>query len=153
MAAYLNKMIESLRQVPGVQHVPTFHFFDDELKPVQCELLVSPQQGWAVATEHPEASTLRGGPISRGVIQLAAKICQEYAIEPDALILLARYCYPGGQDSVLIVRFAQGSRDLFEMVRFVGPSREVIPDEQLAAVVQELQLPESPAPGWRAVKS
>ncbi|MFD2719667.1 hypothetical protein ACFST9_13140 [Hymenobacter monticola] len=58
--------------------------------PTRCELVVHPEQGWDVATELAE----NGAGLAQCQVTLAAKICQENNIDPQALTLFTRHAYP-----------------------------------------------------------
>lgn len=80
--------MQDFRQLPGVYQVQPFHFFDPHHQPTRCELVVQPAQGWAVATELPDA---KGAGLMYSLTTLAAKICQEYEVAPAQLSLFVRY--------------------------------------------------------------
>ena len=147
--------MNSLHLLADVTHVLPFHLYDDvKRQPTRCELVVHPAQGWAVASELPQ--TLQQ-PALIGLVQchitLAAKICQEYNIEPSALTLFTRYAYSDNFENVYAVHFGHGERDLFDGVRFVEPRRGMLNQEDAAALAVQLRSGQAPAPVWRALAS
>jgi hypothetical protein len=145
--------MNSLHLLADVTHVLPFHLYDDvKRQPTRCELVVHPGQGWAVASELPQ--TLQQ-PALIGLVQchitLAAKICQEYNIEPGLLTLFTRYAYSDNYENVYAVRFGHGERDLFDGIRFVEPRRDMLNQEDVTALVEQLSSGQAPAQGWRAL--
>ena len=140
--------MNALHTLAGVTHALPFHLYDDvKRQPARCELVVHPGQGWAVATELPDSTP--GLAVCQ--VTLATKICQEYGIDPQDLTLFTRYAYAGSYENVYAVRFVSGERDLFDGIRFLGPRRDLLNPEDVAALVQQLTAGEAPAPGWRAL--
>lgn len=138
-----------LHTLAGVKHALPFDLFDDTRhQPTRCELVVHPAQGWAVATELPDSGTAG---LALCQVTLATKLCQEYEIDPRALTLFTRYAYSAAHESVYAVRFVSGDRDLFDGVRFLGPRRDMLNPEDVAALVQQLTEGRAPAPVWRAL--
>lgn len=140
--------METLLSLPSILEKKPFHFFDAQAQPTRCDLIVSPAQGWAIATELPQ--TGRAG-LNQCPQTLAAKICGEYGIAPGMLILLIRYAYPDA-DSYFVVRFVQGGADLFDGLTFIGPSREPLDPDQVAELFQQLTAGEAPQPLLRAIQ-
>ena len=140
--------MDTLNQVAGVQQVQPFHFFTASSQPTRCDLLVNPAQKWAIATELTQAGYTG---LAQCHITLATKICQEYEIEPETLILFTRYAYVPDYSSLYVVRFAHGSRDFFEGVHFVTPYRDTLTDDQAAQLVQQLSAGQAPPAAWRAL--
>lgn len=141
--------MKTLEQLPGVEQESTFRFTDAANKPAQCELLVSRSRKWAVATEQHYAGI--AGPLAGSAPGLAAKVCEKYGIEPDELVLFTHYVYGSSYESWYVVRFAGGGRDLFEGIRFVGPSRELLTPEQAGELKAQLQDPTQLQLAWRAI--
>ncbi len=138
--------MENLSNLPGVSQAEPFHFYDDEKRqPAQCSLLVHPGQGWAIATEQPG-----GLGLAQCQLTLATKICQQYGIQPEALMLFTRYAHE--DQNMYAVRFQAGERDLFEDVRFLGARREWLHPEEVTTLVEALAAGQAPAPAWRAVR-
>lgn len=140
--------MNNLSTLAGVTHALPFHLYDDvKQQPTRCELVVHPAQGWAVATE------LENGTagLSQCPVTLAAKVCQQFNIDPQALTLFTRYAYTGNYENVYVVRFVSGERDLFDGVRFLGPRRDMLRPEEVDALVQQLSSGQAPAPAWRAL--
>ena len=141
--------MDALLQVPGVVHVPIFHFYDDEKRqPARCELLVAPDLGWAVATELAD-----GGPgLVKCHLTLAVRVCQHYPIEPSLLTLFTRYTDQSTYQNLYSLHFATGGRDLFEGVAFGGVSRRAVADADTPFLIQALQSREPLPVEWRAVQ-
>ena len=114
----------SFSDVAAVREVQPFHFLDAQRKTIACDLLVNPAQVWAIATERPDAE---GAGLMQSFAPLAAKICQDYQLDPAQFTLLVRYAYDNDFTSLYVVHFAQGERDLFEGVRFLAPACGGIP--------------------------
>lgn len=140
--------MEFLSEVAEAQQVQPFHFFDANGKPTRCSLVVHPAQKWAIATEL--ANTAYTG-LAQCPTTLATKICQEYEIEPEALILFTRYTYAPDHSSMYVVRFGHGTRDFFEGVHLVAPSRDALTDADVAELLQSLSNGQAPATAWRAL--
>lgn len=140
--------MDFLTQVTQAQQVQPFHFSDPHNQPARCNLVVSPAQGWAIATE---LSASGGTGLIHCHISLAARICQEYDIQPEALALFTRYTYAETHADMYVVRFGHGSRDFFEGVHFVAPSREQLTEDEAAHLVQVLAGGRAPSPVWRAI--
>lgn len=145
--------MNSLHLLADVTHVLPFHLYDDvKRQPTRCELVVQPAQGWAVATELPQ--TLQQ-PALIGLVQchvtLAAKVCQEYNIEPSSLTLFTRYAYSDNYENVYAVHFGHGERDLFDGIRFLEPRRVMLNQEDVGALVVQLRSGQAPPPAWRAL--
>ncbi len=141
--------MNSLHTLAGVTHALPFHLYDDvKRQPTRCELVVHPGQGWAVATE-----MAGGAGLAQCHLTLATLICQQYPIAPAALTLFTRYAYTTAHESIYAVRFGVGERDLFDDIRFVGPRREALNSEDVAALQQALTTGQAPAPGWRALSA
>jgi hypothetical protein len=140
--------MESLLDIPGIQEKKPFHFFDAQAQPTRCDLVVSPAQGWAIATELPQ--TGRAG-LNQCPQTLAAKICGEYGIAPSLLLLLIRYAYPDA-DSYFVVRFVQGGADLFDGFTFIGPRREPLDPNQVEELFHQLKAGQEPQPLLRAIQ-
>lgn len=141
--------MNSLVTLAGVTHALPFHLYDDvKQAPTRCEVVVHPEQGWAVATELAEGGAAG---LAQCPLTLAAKICQEYSIDPQALALFTRYAYTGNYENVYAVRFVSGERDLFDGIRFLGPRRDMLSPEEVDMLVQQLSSGQAPAPEWRAL--
>jgi hypothetical protein len=138
----------SFSDVAAVREVQPFNFSDAQRKPRTCDLLVNPAQGWAIATESADAE---GAGLMQSFAPLAAKICQEYQIEPAQLTLFVRYAYDNAFTSLYVVHFAHGERDLFEGVRFLTPRRQELPFEAAAELLEQLQSGQAPSPTLRAI--
>jgi hypothetical protein len=139
--------MDFLTEVTQAQQVQPFLFPDSNSKPTKCNLLVSPAQKWAIATELPAGGT----GLIHCHISLAAAICKEYDIEPEALMLFIRYTYAEQHSDMYVVRFGHGSRDFFEGVHFVAPQREQLTEDEAAQLVQEVSNGRAPASHWRAL--
>lgn len=141
--------LDDLLQLPGVVHVPIFHFYDDEKRqPARCELLVAPALNWAVATELPD-----GGPgLARCHLTLAVKVCQLYPMEPGRLTLFTRYTDRQTYQNLYSLHFATGGRDLFDGVAFGGVSRRPVADLDAPFLLAALQAGEPLPVEWRAVQ-
>jgi hypothetical protein len=137
----------TLSELPDVRQVQPFHFYDAQHKPTKCDLLVNPAQGWAIATDRPDAG---GAGLMQSFATLAAKICQDYQVEPGQLMLLVRYAYDNDFSSLYVVHFAHGERDLFEGVRFLTPRRQELPPEAAAELLEQLQSGHGPSSTLRA---
>jgi hypothetical protein len=140
--------MESLSTLTGVQYSPVFRFLDATQGATQCELVVHAGHGWALATEQPEkgrAGLLQCAPT------LAAKICREYGVEFDALVLVTRYVYGPGNESFYLQRFGHGEKDLFETARFLAPTREPLMPHQAQELLQRLAEGQHPGLEWRTV--
>ena len=140
--------MEFLSEVAEAQQVQPFYFFDSSNQPTRCSLVVHPAQKWAIATEL-SATAYTG--LAQCPITLAAKICQEYEIEPEGLILFTRSTYGTDYSLFYAVRFGHGHRDFFEGVHFVAPSRDKLTDDEAAELLQTLSSGQAPAPTWRAL--
>lgn len=140
--------MDFLTEVTQAQQVQPFHFFDASSKPTRCNLVVHPARKWAIATELTEGGYTG---LAQCSITLATKICQEYDIEPEALILFTRYAYAPNYSSLYVVRFGHGSRDFFEGVHFVAPHRDALTEDEAAQLVQELTNGQAPPASWRAL--
>lgn len=139
--------METLLSLPGIQERKPFYLFDAQSQPTKCDLVVSPEQGWAIATELPQAGRTS---LSQCPQTLAAKICSEYGNAPALLILLVRYAYPDA-DSYFLVRFVQGGADLFDGFTFIGPSREPLDPKQVEELFDQLRAGQEPHPALRAI--
>lgn len=140
--------METLLQIPGIQQIQPFHFLDSNHQPTKCNLLVHPAQGWAIATElHLAGQT----PIQYCALTLASKVCQEFSIDPTALALFSRYDY-GEVASYYVLHFVHGGPDLFFGISFLGPLRDVLPQEQAEQLFQQLAAGQQPAPELRALR-
>ncbi|MBO3273102.1 hypothetical protein [Hymenobacter defluvii] len=144
--------MNNLDMLPGVVKVLPFVVHDDvRYKPSQCELLVHPEQGWSIATE------LAAGPNNISVAltlchhTLAAMICKAHKIELAHFTLFTRYAYSEAHESVYVVRFSAGERNLFDEVRFVGARRELVNPADMAAVKRYLCDGQAPPRNWRAL--
>lgn len=140
--------METLLQIPGIQNIEPFHFFDTEHKPTQCNLLVHPAQGWAIATELHKAGQTT---IQFCALTLASKVCQDFNIDPTALALFSRYDY-GGIANYYVLHFVHGGPDLFFGISFLGPMRDVLPQEQAEELFQQLVAGQRPGPELRALR-
>ena len=142
--------MDALLQLPGVDHVPVFHIYDDEKRqPARCELMVAPALGWAVATQ-----LYDGGP---GLVvchqTLAVKVCQLYPIAPERLVLFTRYADPERTyQNLYSLHFASGGRDLFNEISFVGPTRRPVAELDTPFLMQALQAGEPLPAEWRALQ-
>ena len=140
--------MKSLSTLTGIIHSLPFHFYDDDKQqPARCELVVHPAQGWAVATELESETT----GLSQCQLTLAARICQQYNIEPQDLALFTRYAYTDTYENVYVLHFVSGERDLFDGIRFMGPCRERLTLADVDALVARLREGQAPAPQWRAL--
>ena len=137
----------SFSELPNVRQVQPFHFYDAQQKPTKCDLLVNPAQGWAIATDRPDAG---GAGLMQSFAPLAAKICQEYQIDPAQLTLLVRYAYDNDFSSLYVVYFAHGERDLFDGVRFLTPKRQELPPAAAAELLEQLHSGQAPSSTLRA---
>lgn len=139
--------MEALFGLPGVVHDLPFHLYDDDKRqPVKCDLVVQPAQGWAVATELAD-----GGPgLASCPLTLATAVCSKYDIEPERLVLLVRYAYGTNYESFYSLHFVAGGRDLFDGVRFVGPSRHLVPVADMPALMEALSTGQ--AATWKALR-
>jgi hypothetical protein len=131
-----------------VRQAQPFHFFDPHHQPTKCELVVCPAQGWAVATELPDA---KGAGLMHSLTTLASKVCTEYNIAPAQLSLFARYAYSDEATGWYMVRFDHSDRDLFDGVRFLAPTRKEVPPDVAGVLLKELASGQAPALEWRAV--
>ncbi|MCC2548480.1 hypothetical protein LJY25_18680 [Hymenobacter sp. BT175] len=141
--------METLLSIPGLQQAHPFHFFDIRAQPTRCDLVVHPAHGWAIATELPAAG--RSG-ILDCAENLAAKICDEYGIAPNELVLVVRYVYPK-TDSYFLYRFVHGARDLFGGFTFIGAHREPLDPEYAGQLLERFLLGEKPGPEMRAIQN
>jgi len=105
-----------------------------------------------VATEHPDPSRTGAGPLTRGVGQLATKLCQDHNIDPAALTLLLCFVYPDGYESVGLAHFGHGERDLFDGVRFTGPTREMLEPDRVDLLLELLRRSATLPPEWQVVR-
>jgi hypothetical protein len=128
--------------------VAAFHFCDHNQQPIKCRLLVHPSQGWAVATELPD---------TKGLVQaapaLAAKICQQYTIDPSFLTLLTRHINGNYYEAYYAVHFGHSERGLQNSFCFQNATRQLLGPEEIALLLQRLQAGVAPDPALRALKS
>ncbi|GAC1605506.1 MAG: hypothetical protein NVS3B25_34830 [Hymenobacter sp.] len=141
--------MEKLRSIPGVHLVPSFHFTGILAQPAQCDLAVHPAQGWAIATESPEA---RGNGFNECAENLAAKICADFDIAPTALVLIAHYVY-AGRDNYFLYRFVHGDHDIFGGITFIGAHRKRLHAAQVAQLLQHLEAGGQPGPEFIAIQN
>ena len=141
--------METLSQLPGV-HVQPFYFFGPEHQLTKCHLVVAAAQGWAVATELPDA---QGPGLMYSLTTLASKVCTEYAIDPAQLSLFARYAYPDEVTNLYLVQFGFADWHLFEGLIFEAPCRQQLPPDVAGQLLKRLASGQALAPEWRAVPS
>lgn len=141
--------MEALANIAGVVQANPFHIYDDaKRQPVKCDLVVNPSQGWAVATELAD-----GGPgLVLCPITLATAVCREYHIEPESLTLFVRYAFAANYESIYVLRFAAGGRDLFDGVRFEGANRQMVPTVDVPELMEALRAGQAPAATGRALR-
>jgi len=133
---------------PLVKEVAAFHFCDHNQQPTKCRLLVHPLQGWAVATELPD---------TKGLVQsapaLAAKICQQYNIDPCILTLLTRHVNGNYYEAYYAVHFGHSEQSLRNSLCFKGATRQLLGPEETANLLRRLQAGMAPDPALRALQS
>lgn len=127
-------LLEKLRSIPGVQFAQSLPFAGVHSQRAQCDLVVHPAQGWAIATEPPEAG---GTAFNECAENLAAKICADFDIAPTALVLIANYDY-AGRDYYLLYHFVHGDHDIFGGITFIGGHREPLDPAQIFQLEQHL---------------
>jgi len=140
--------MKTLSQLPDVRHEQPFHFFDTHHQPTLCELVVHPANGWAVATELPDA---KGAGLMYSLTTLASKVCTEFEIEPAQFSLFARYAYADELKGLHLVQFGHSDRDLFEGIRFLAPTRRELLTDVVGVLLQQLTTGQALALEWRAV--
>jgi hypothetical protein len=140
--------MQTLSALEGAVHHPLFRFLDATQGAMQCELLVHPLQGWAIATEQPGKGRPNLMPCAP---TLAAKICREFNVPFDSLVLLTRCVYGPGNESIYVQRFGHGEVDLFETARFLAPTREPLMEHQVSALLEGLQAGQGVSPQWRTL--
>ncbi|QNE42302.1 hypothetical protein F1C16_22010 (plasmid) [Hymenobacter sp. NBH84] len=141
--------MENLRNIPGVQMAPSFNFTGVRAQLAQCDLVVHPAQGWAIATEPPEA---RVTGFNECAENLAAKICIEYDIAPTALVLVAHYVY-AGNEYYFLYHFVHGDHDIFGGITFIGAHRKLLDAGQVAQLLQHLLAGGQPGPEMIAIQN
>jgi len=140
--------MKTLSQLPSVTYALLFAFSDPHHQQTNCELVVHPDQGWAVATELPEAP---GAGLMQSLTTLASQICTKYGIQPQRLSLFARYAYPEDAIGWYVVRFDHSDPDLFAGVRFLVPSRKELKPDVAGLLLEQLARGQALAPEWRAI--
>jgi hypothetical protein len=141
--------MNTLENLPGVTHANPFHLYDDEKRrPVKCDLVVNPAEAWAVATELTDA----GPGLVLCPLTLATAVCTKYDIAPERLMLFVRYAYAADYESIYSLHFVAGGRDLFDGVRFVGATRQLVPQVDVPALLEALSTSQAPAVSMRAIR-
>ncbi len=142
-------LLEKLRSIPGIQLTQPFHFTGVGAQLAQCDLVVNPPQGWAIATEPPQA---RHTGFNECAESLAAKICEDYDIAPTALVLLAHYVY-AGRGYYFLYRFVHGDHDILGGITFIGGHREPLDPAQVVQLEQHLVAGGQPGPELIAIQN
>ena len=142
-------LLEKLRNIPGVQLAQPFHFTGLRAQVAQCDLVVHPAQGWAIATEPPLA---RGTGFNECAENLAGKICEDYDIAPTALVLIAHYVY-AAKDYYFQYHFVHGDHDVFGGITFIGAHRKPLDPEQAVQLLQQLLAGREPGPEMIAIQN
>jgi hypothetical protein len=144
-----SKLLEKLRSIPGVHLAQPFHFIGVCAQPAQCDLVVNPAQGWAIATEPPQAGQTGFNECAES---LAAKICEDYDIAPTGLVLIAHYVY-AGKYYYFRYHFVHGDHDIFGGITFIGAHRKPLAPEQVALFLQQLIAGDQPEPEMIAIQN
>ncbi|GAA4394083.1 hypothetical protein GCM10023186_46250 [Hymenobacter koreensis] len=142
-------LLESLLRIPGIQQAEPFYFLDDQAQSARSEVLVHPAHGWAIALDLPQFFWDR---IGLGVVDLAGKLCEQYAIAPPALVMLVRYAAPYDARYYLL-RFVHGDESIFGGFTFIGPMRELLEPEQVEELLTQVRAGEPPQRSFRAIKN
>lgn len=146
-------LMEALRNLPTTITQPTYDFPDRERRSSACSLLVDPHIGWAIATQ----LVNKGATVLEAAADLAGKICEDFQIVPDRLLLLARYTqethYAAGitVDRFYLLQFGRFEKGAFGAVAFHEAHHYELSSEQAEQVLTALARPAATPPAlWRA---